>query len=524
MKFKRKILGGLRLFGSTGFLTHEQRQWCAMILLSLIVSVEFLENIMFVFSASHIMGGVDADPRSFALVQSAYAVGSMLMIVKQQWLARRFGYRRYLTGALGTFIVGTLFAATSAGLTQLVAARFIQGVGGGALFTSSRVLIPIMFAPGDRPRAQRIFMIGIFTASALAPALAAELIDHGVWQDIFYGALPFAFIAAAGAWLLLPDAEPQGKAERPALIPLLWFGAAIAALQIAMSEARFDIFSHPVRLIALAMAGALLLIGFLRHQWRHNTPLLQLRVLHNPVYLTGLAMYFMYYLISYLSGYVFPIYAERALEIPVATVGWLNTLAGMVSLAGILAYIRYAPRLKRKKPLMIAGLLIMAAAAWQFSSMPPDIGPNSLIPSLAAKGLFGVLVIIPIAGLTFRGLSDSTFAHGYQSKNLMRQVASSFAAALGAVLLQNRQFSVHAALAVSVGQRPAIAMQWMQHIQNALTARGMDAKEAGQTALSQLTGLLDQQALLIASEDVYRLIAVLAMVGALVVLAQRRLG
>ena len=126
-------------------------------------------------------------------------MGGMLMILKQQWLARRFGYRYYMTGALLLFIAGTLAAATSHNLAQLVAARFVQGVGGGSLFTSCRILIVAMFGAADRPRATRIFMIGIFGASALAPALAAELIDRGVWQDVFYGVLPFAVLAAIGA-------------------------------------------------------------------------------------------------------------------------------------------------------------------------------------------------------------------------------------------------------------------------------------------------------------------------------------
>jgi hypothetical protein len=64
-------------------LSHQQRQTLLMILLGLATGVEFLENIMFVFASSHIIGGIDADPRSFALVQAAYAVGSMLMILTQ---------------------------------------------------------------------------------------------------------------------------------------------------------------------------------------------------------------------------------------------------------------------------------------------------------------------------------------------------------------------------------------------------------------------------------------------------------
>ncbi len=504
-------------------LSRQQRQTLVMMLLGLTTGVEFLENIMFVFASSHIVGGIDADPRSFALVQAAYAVGSMMMILKQQWLAQRFGYRRYLTGALLLFMAGTLVAATSTGLPQMVTARFMQGVGGGALFTSCRILVNLMFAPADRPRASRIFMLGIFGASALAPALAAELVDHGVWQDVFYGVLPFAALATLGAWVLLPDAEPRDDMEGPALGPLLLFGVAIVALQASMTEARFDIFSHPLR-VAIVAAVALSLLGaFIWHQWHHSSPVLHLRALRQPVYMTGLAMYFVYYMISNLSSYVFPIYAEQALRFPLATTGWLNTLAAGISLVGIWIYLQIARKLTHKKPIMVAGLLLMAAAMTWFSFMPPDVGPSALVLGLFGKGLFGVMVIIPIAGLTFRSLAGDDFAHGYRSKNLVRQIASSFASALGAVLLQNRQFAVHTSLVHAMGQRPAETEQWMHAAQTALMARGFDPGQAHAGALAQLSAIVDQQARLIACEDLYRLIAALAVVAAVFMLAQRRL-
>ncbi|HBD32287.1 MAG TPA: MFS transporter, partial [Cupriavidus sp.] len=244
-------------------LSHQQRQTLLMILLGLATGVEFLENIMFVFASSHIIGGIDADPRSFALVQAAYAVGSMLMILTQHWLARRFGYRYYLTGSLLLFMAGTLAAATSTGLTQMVGARFVQGVGGGALFTSCRILVNMMFSQTDRVRASRIFMLGIFSASALGPAFAAELVDRGVWQDVFYGVLPFAALATIGAWLLLPDAEARDDVEGPGLGPLLLFGVAIVALQATLTEARFDVFSHPIRVALIAALALALLTVFL---------------------------------------------------------------------------------------------------------------------------------------------------------------------------------------------------------------------------------------------------------------------
>lgn len=494
-----------------------------MALLALMTGVEFLENLMFVFGATHIMGSIGASPREFALAQAAYAMGSMIMIVKQQWLASHYGYRRYLTVALGIFLAGTLACANAESVGMLIAFRFVQGIGGGALFTSSRILVNLLFKPADRPRAVKYFMIGVFGASALAPGLAAELMESGTWQTIFYGVVPFAVIALIGAATLLPKAEPRDDEPTWEIAPLLLFASAVVVLQLMLSELRYDIFAHPLHLIALGALGLGMLGAFVYHQWHHPAPLLHVRTLHDPTYLTGLVLYFMYYTLTNFSGYVFPIFAEQALGVPLRVAGWLNSFAGVISLCAILVYLRMAKRFPRKRPLMIAGAMTMVFTALWYSHLPPDATIGMLALGLIPKGLFGVLLVIPIAGLTFRGLGDDGFPHGYQSKNLVRQLATSSSSALAAVLLNNRQFAVHSQLSSHVQPDNPVISQWVSQMQHALMAQGMDAGTAWQGALAELTATLNRQALLIACGDIYRLLAALALITAIVVWAQRRL-
>lgn len=503
---------------------HDDRKRLLMALLGLVVGIEFLENGMFVFASSHIVGGIDAAPREFAQVQAAYAVGSMLMIVLQQWLSRHFGYRRYLAGAIALFMAGALASASAGDLAGLTAARFVQGVGGGALFTSSRILVPMLFGPADRPRALKYFMVMIFAIGAVAPVLAATLVEEHGWRWIFLGALPPAALALAGVWTLLPDAAGRGSEPvRWAAGPLVLFALAISCVQWGLSEARYEFFSHPARLAAAATVGALLLLGFFWHQWRHDEPLLRLRELAHPVYVAGLGLYFLYYFLNNYSAYLFPIFAERSLGLPLATAGWLNSFSAAISLAAAWLYIRHGARLANKKPLMVAGALALAVAAALFALLPPDAPMAALWLALAVKGLFGVLMVLPVAGLTFRGLGEERFAHGYQSKNLMRQIAASFSTAVAAILLQDRQFANYTELSSRLNSANPGALQWLDALQGRFAADGLAPAAAHSAALAELGRLVDQQAQLIACEDLYRLLALLALATAAVVLLQRRL-
>ncbi len=502
---------------------HSIRKTLLMLLVGFIVGIEFLENGMFVFAASHIMGGIDAAPREFAQVLAAYAIGNMMMIGMQQWLSRYFGYRYYLCLSLMLFLVGALASAAATGLYSMMFARVIQGFGGGALFTSCRILVPVLFTRTDRPRALKYFMLMLFGLSSFAPVLSACLVDGWGWRWIFLSVTPFVLLALIGIWVLMPptvgrDTEPV----RWAAGPLLLFAAAITLVQLSLSEARYDVFGHPVHLLIMMALGAVLLAWFLWHQWHHHEPLLRLRELAHPAYLLGLGLYFLHYCLSNTSSYLFPIMAETGLGIPITYAGWLNTYAAGVSLVVAYGYLKLSSRTPKKKPFMVIGAASMALAAWSFSLVPADVPATALLLALAAKGVFGVLLVLPVANMTFRELGDERFAHAYQSKNLMRQLASSFSTAVAAIVLQNREFVNRTELIGSLTSTNAQASNWLDSVQAGFSAHSLAPSQATGAALAELERMVSQQTLLLACQDLYRFLAVLALATMVLVLVQRR--
>lgn len=512
---------GLSLLG------HRERKHWLMSLLGLITGLEFFENVMFVFGAAHVMGGLDAAPGEFVRVQAAYAVGSLLAIVLQQRLSQHLGYRRYLGAALALFTLGLLGCAQSQSLGQMALSRLVQGAGGGAFFTSCRILVVVLFTPADRPRAVRHFMLAIFGASALAPMCAAYLIEHHGWATLFYAALPPALLAILGTALLMPEdagkSPPSELPQRRDLLALLGFAAAVICLQWSFAEARFDMLGHPLRLALLGLGGALLLAAFLWSQWRHDAPLLHLRRLQSPLYIAGLGLYFVHYFLSNFSAYLFPIFAEGGLGLPLSTTGLLNSLASIASLLVAIAYMAWGGRLSRKRPLMLLGLACLGCCAVGLSCLPAQSDLLPLLPPLLAKGAFGALLVLPVAGQTFRELGDAHFAHGYQGKNLMRQIASSASGALAAVMLQNRQFGQRDALLQDLDSGRAAVVESLGNLTQAFGAQGLNPSQAHAAALAQLSALVDRQALLLACQDLYRLVALLALLAAGIVMVQRQL-
>jgi MFS family permease len=503
-----------------------------MFLLGLVTAVEFFENAMFVFGASHIMGGIDAAPEEFVRVQAAYTVGSLVAMVLQQRMAQRFGYRRYLLASIALFMVGLWGCAQSASMDQMVFARLVQGAGGGAFFTSCRVLILIMFAPADRPKAARWFMMCMFGSSMIGPAFAAWVIETWGWATVFYSVMPATTVSWLGVWLLIPSGAGRipgmkftgSLPVRWTLWPLLWFILAVVCLQLAVSEARLDILAHPLRLTLLIVAGVLLITVFLLGQWRHPQPLLNLRLASNSAFWVGLLLYFLHYALVNFTAYLFPIFAEQGLGIPLRTTGWLNSFSAAVTLLAAYIYSRFfARRLKHKRPVMLLGVAGLIVAALSFASVSAQAAQSDLLPGLIAKGVFGALLVLPSAGLTFRELGDQHFAHGYQGKNLMRQMAVSSASALAAVLLQTRYHVLQEKVTGQLDPARADVAQWSDRAGAWFSAQGYAPGQAHAAALVLLQRMIDTQAMLLACQDLYRWLAAAALAAAVVIIVQKKL-
>src|SRR5581483_6249818 len=93
------------------------------------------------------------------------------------------------------------------GMTQLIAFRAVQGIGGGALFTTAQAIIAELYAPRERAKFGGLLGSVYGVASVAGPVIGGFLTDHGTvhlfgqtiagWRWVFYVNLPFALPALA---------------------------------------------------------------------------------------------------------------------------------------------------------------------------------------------------------------------------------------------------------------------------------------------------------------------------------------
>ena len=225
------------------------------------------------------MGGIERT--SWILI--AYLVAATCAAPVFGQLGDVFGRKRLLYVALGVFAAGCLGCALAPSLPALIAARIVQGLGGGALLTMAQALIGESIPPRERGRYQAWIAGSFAFASACGPVIGGYVTQYLGWRAVFLVLLPVAAACAALA-LRLPRTAParRERALRFDWAGLALFVVAVGAALVALDRGRrLDPALLPLvlGLGAVAVAATILL---LRVERAARDPLLPLGMFAEP--------------------------------------------------------------------------------------------------------------------------------------------------------------------------------------------------------------------------------------------------
>ncbi|MCS6963368.1 MAG: MFS transporter [Thermoflexus sp.] len=286
-----------------------------------------------------------------------------------------YGRRRLYLAAVLLFLLGSALSGASGSMPMLIAARALQGLGGGGLQTLTFTLVGELYPLRQRARVQG-WISGVWGFSALVgPLVGGLIVDHFSWRWVFYLNVPFGI----AAMLLVGRGVPESAPEPGRRVDVQ--GAALFALGAGAFIYGLELES-PVALIL----AALVMVGFAIFERRQPLPLIP-----------------------------FP-----ALRRPFAFRGFLGNLLGGMAFFGMTAYIPLFAQVARGQSATIGGLLLSPmTVGWTVSSMLtarwlPRWGPRPLArwgPMAMIVG-FGAWALARQAPLPALGLSGLIIGAG----------------------------------------------------------------------------------------------------------------
>jgi EmrB/QacA subfamily drug resistance transporter len=322
----------------------------------------------------------------------ALALGALVLTVGS--VADRLGRRRVYLAGLVLFAASSLACGVAPDVGVLIAARGVQGAGAAAMFATTMALISNTYSGRDRGVAFGAWGAVNGGAAAVGPVLGGLLTASVSWRLIFLVNLPVSVIAVVLTLRVVAESrDPQPQRQHRTDLPgMVSFTVAAAALTYALIRGAWAS-GETITLIVVAAAA---LAAFAAAERRSAAPMLELRLLRNPVFT---AMLLAGGLLS-AAAWAGLTYESLWLQ---SVLGLSPVKAGLVMLpcagAAFLVSGQVGRFLHRASPRVMvgAGLLLIAAGAFAQAVVRQNSSWPVVIPGLV---LVGVGAGLAIASLT----------------------------------------------------------------------------------------------------------------------------
>ena len=195
-------------------------------------------------------------------------------------LGDQYGRKFFFQAAIVIFLCGSALSGLSRSMTELIAFRAVQGLGGGGLIVGAQAIVGDIVSPRERGRYQGLFGAVFGVASIIGPLLGGVFVDQLSWHWIFYINIPIGAVALTVVAIQVP-----GNLRRVHHVidylgaAVLVFSASFLVLFTSLGGTTYPWGSPTI--IALGVAGAVLLIIFVFVERRATEPVLPLHLFSN---------------------------------------------------------------------------------------------------------------------------------------------------------------------------------------------------------------------------------------------------
>ena len=395
--------------------------------------LEIVDTTIVNVALNNMRGSLGATLNDVAWVITAYAIANVIVIPMTSWLSQQFGRRNYFAASIIIFTTASFLCGNATNIWELVAFRFIQGLGGGALLVTAQTIITESYPIAKRGMAQAIYGMGVIVGPTLGPPLGGYITTNFSWPYIFYINIPIGIIATI---LTLYFVRSPKYGEKLSAKQVDWLGIALLAtfigsLQYVLEHGQEDDWFSSFSITILSIISAFGLLFFIWRQTTYQYPIVNLKVLNNSNLRVGVIMSFILGFGLYSSTFLIPIYTQSVL-------GWTALQAGMLLIPSSLTTAFIMPMIGKmiqkgyKQTYMVAiGFLVFFVFSfWMRHELTPTTDTKDMFWPLIFRGIGLGLLFIPITTLSLSSLSGKGIGEGAAFTGMMRQLGGSFGIAI----------------------------------------------------------------------------------------------
>jgi DHA2 family multidrug resistance protein len=484
--------------------------------------MELIDTSIVNVALSHMSGNLGATLEDTSWVITAYAIANVIIIPITSFLAAKLGRRRYYIGSIIAFTFFSLMCGQATNIWMLVACRFFQGMGGGALLSVSQAIVFELFPREKQNVASALFGIGVFVGPTIGPTLGGFITENYSWPWIFYINIPIGLAVTLVCLSRLGEPPVKARVGRIDWTGILLLAAGVGSLQTVLERGQTDDWFSANYIVCLTAVASLGLALFIWWELRIKDPVVNLRVLKSKNLSIAAALTFVSGIGIFSSVYLTPILAQRLLGFTPTETGLLLLPGALLAIGGLIVSARLLQRGVSPVVMITVGMCMFGLFSWQMSGLDLDAGARDITLPLIYRGVGLAIVTVPLTTLAVSSLDPKDFPQGAALNNMMRQLGGSFGIALVNTFLA-RKFAQHRNdLLGNVNVYNSSFNERLQQYIRYFTIKGSGAQEAGARALGVLNAAVDKQSNLMSYLDGFFLLGIIFVVALPLLLLTRR--
>ena len=472
------------------------------IALALGTFMQVLDSTIANVSIPTIAGNLGVSTSQGTWVITSFAVANGVSVPLTGWLMMRYGVVKTFVGSVVLFTAASFLCGISWNLPSLIAFRVLQGAVSGPMIPGSQALLIMIFPAAQRGTALAIWSMTTLVAPITGPILGGYISDNISWPWIFLINLPVGIVCSVLCWRNMRSRETPTRVvpiDRTGFVLLLaWVGA----LQVMLDTGKdADWFNSPA-IVVEAIIAVVTFVAWLIWELNEENPIVDLSLMKSRNFVIATVVSCLGFAMFFGANLLQPLWLQTRM-------GYIATWAGLVAApSGLVAVFLtpFAARLMNKvdaRWTASLSLLAFAASFWLRSLYTTDVSFATLVVPMLVQGVAMSVFFVSMVTLTLNGVPGALVPQASGLYNFMRITAGGFAASVVTTVWEQSATTHLSRLAEIMGAGDPAFTATLQKLQGA----GLSATQALGAVTSQVTN----QAYLLATDDIFRVSAVLML-------------
>lgn len=376
-----------------------------------------------------IAGDFSLNAIQMSWITMSYLLASAIFMLPFGKIADMVGRKKIFLYGTIVFMFASLLCAISTSGTSLILARWLQGLGGAMIYSTTMAIVISAFPPQERGRVIGLNVGAIYVGLAAAPVLGGILTQSLGWRSLFYINAAFSFLIILAIVLKIKTEWIEAKNEKFDWIGTLIYMPSIAALMFGFSK-----LPDPIA-IACTIVGIGGLIGFIFQELKSPFPVLNMSLFfENKVFASSNLAAFINYAATFAVGFLLSLYLQYTKHLTPKEAGMvLITQPIIMAIVSMLSG-RLSDKISARW-LATIGMAISVVGIFMLTFLEKDSSQGFIIFALVILGLGFGLFSSPNTNMVMSSVDRKFYGIASATISTMRTTGMMFSMAIASLSL-----------------------------------------------------------------------------------------